>query len=135
VEDGPGNCAACHEHFKKRADNYRQIFYGTPCDRCPKYALHPGPTFGLHPNNRFAIDLYYSIARQERVGTFDGAYLLGTLRAEAVWPTLEAHRDRLPTPQHRQWMFEKLMLIDRIATEKKAAREEARRAASRPPPK
>lgn len=101
-----------------------------PCESCPKYRLYPGPTYGLHPGNFLAVSLYYKAYSQHRVGTFGGAFLLGTMTNESARAVLDLHDHLIVDDLHRQTLFDKMKLIDRIATQKVCEDEDRQRKAA-----
>lgn len=71
--------------------------------------------------------LYFLACGETRVGTFDGAYLQRTLDADVAIRVIDMYRDKFPTIQHRQWAFEALWEIDKIATEVRGKEEQVQR--------
>ncbi len=95
----------------------------TPCHKCPKAALYR-ENRGLHPENVLPVKMYYLAARQQRVGTMDGAYLQWTLNPADARAVLDEYSSSFPTALARQNCFEDMMHLDQIATKAQSEREE-----------
>ena len=104
----------------------RKAKVSTPCRQCPKHALYPD-NFGLHPANEFAVFLYRQARQDRRVGVFDGAPLLRTVTPESVGRVFEIYGGYFANWLHRQRTWEKVMVIDEVATSVRAAAEEVER--------
>jgi hypothetical protein len=102
-----------------------QLKVVTPCEQCPKYQLYPGPSFGLHPRNQLAVRLYYSAARERRVGTFAGAFLSWTLSPVDADAVIRRNAHQLGSEIDEWQTFEKLMVIDQAFTVTRGEREAA----------
>jgi len=122
-ESVTGNCKSCitaHKAIVPRRD--------PPCRRCPKYLLYPA-TFGLHPANFTAVKLYRLAASDLRSG--ESASLFGTLQMEQAVAILDQHCRLNVMSELQRWETLELMwLLDRVATQKRAAIEDKRRAAA-----
>lgn len=106
-----------------------------PCPKCPKFLLHPdktnGPYLGVHPKNQLIVHLYKMACGDIRVGTFDGAYLLGSLTPEAAMAVMAMYDDQFPTLQSQREAWEMMWLIDKVATATRAKEEDNARKAAR----
>lgn len=116
------------EQAKEIKRRLAQVKVETPCDRCPKMKLHPGVTFGLHPANVLAVRLYYQVARERRVGDMGGIYLLHTVTAEDAEAVLRVNEHEFGSWLARRNTFDKIMLIDELATARRNEMEKEERA-------
>lgn len=149
--DAPGNCSRCARFFKQIAETKAHaaiaqaelrgedapeeviVDSATPCRQCPKFKLYDkwATERGLHPGNEMAVTLYRMCQEDQRVGLFDGAPLTRTLTIDGMCKMLDEFDEHFADSLDRQNCLQKMLLIDQIATEQRAAAEERIRQSKR----
>lgn len=127
----PGDCDTCRRtHRSDFKAGIRGHPY-PPCGDCPKYQLYPDNKRwpGLHPGNDLAWELYRMIAVQRRAGSMGGLWLETMVTAEEISKTLDEHDYLFPHFLARRNTFEKMMIINKIATAIIRKREDRERSA------
>jgi hypothetical protein len=78
------------------------------------------------------VQLYNLASRDHRVGL--DATLIGTLAPADAWSVIDLYSEHMPTERSRQQTYELMVILDRVATEKRGEKErEARERATNKP--